>query len=143
LFGRRPQSAAQNFKEHHAKVHPVLEYGQKIPAVQHQEFAICQRGRVRASRLAIEHGDLAENLAGIENPENDLLAAVRKRTDFDAAAEDRHQALARRSFGEDLAPGSIALDPGIADQGIYLIGVQFAKQEMTLEDLPLFVVACW
>jgi hypothetical protein len=78
LLGSQPQAAAQDFKEDHAKVRPVLEHWQKIPAVHHQEFAICHCGRARASLVAIEHGDFAKDLTSVEDRKNDLLTAVGK-----------------------------------------------------------------
>ena len=143
LFGRQPQFAAQDFKEDQAKIGPVFEHRQKVPPVQYQEFAICQCGGVGASFVAIERGDFAEDLARVEDRKNDFLTAIGKRTDLDAAPEDRHQALAGRAFREDLATSSIALDVRISNQLIYFTGAQFPEQEVALEYLPSLVIDCW
>src|SRR6516225_3729499 len=141
LFGCQPQFAAQNFKEDHAKMGPVLEHGQKSPPVQYQEFAICQRGGAGASFVAIEQRNFTEDLARVEDRKNDFPAAIGKRTDLNTPPQDCHQALAGRAFCEDLAAGSIALDVRIVDQRIDFTGTQFPEQEMVLEYLPLLVMA--
>jgi hypothetical protein len=40
LLGRQPQPAAQNFEQDQAKIRPVFEHWQKIPAVQQEGNAI-------------------------------------------------------------------------------------------------------
>src|SRR5215471_21512351 len=115
LLGRLSQPTAKDSEKDHTEIGVILEDRQKIPAVQNQELALRHRRRVRAPLLAVEHCDFAEDVASVEDGKHDFFPANRKRADLDAAAQDCHQALPGRPFGEDLAAGGIAFDPSIAD----------------------------
>jgi hypothetical protein len=104
LLGRLSYPTPKDSEKDHAEVGVILEDRQKIPAVQNQEFAVCHRRRVRAPLRAIEHCDFAEDVVGAEDGKNDFFPAGGKRADLDAAAQDCHQALLWRPFGEDPRP---------------------------------------
>src|SRR5437588_4694488 len=94
LFARLPQPPAQDSQEDHAKIRPVFEDAQKIPAVQHQELAVGHGRRIRAALFAVEDPYLAKDFSGIVNSKYDFLAIAGKRADLDASLQYRHQALA-------------------------------------------------
>jgi hypothetical protein len=90
LFARLPQSLAQDSQHDHAKIHPIFEHVQKIPAVQYQELAVGHRTRIRAAFFAVEDPYFAKDFTGIDNVEYDFFAFAGKRADLDASAQYGH-----------------------------------------------------
>ncbi|HWX28492.1 MAG TPA: hypothetical protein VNZ53_13780 [Steroidobacteraceae bacterium] len=140
LFAGLPQSPAQNSEHDYAKVRPVFEHPQKIPAVQHQELAVGHCRRVSAALFAVEGRYFAKNLTAIDNSKNDFFAVAGPRAYLDASTQYSHHALAGRPFVENFAAGWILFDPGVTDQRVDFVGAQLSKQKVLLENLPFLVV---
>ena len=63
-------------------------------AVNTKEFAVLKRNRVGGALHAIQQGNLAKHLAGLEHVEKDCLAAGRFRCDADTTRNDGIEAVA-------------------------------------------------
>ena len=66
---------------------------QEIPAVQHQEFAVGYRSRIRAALFAVEDRYFTKDFASINDIKYDFFTFVGKRADFDISTQYGHQAL--------------------------------------------------
>ena len=70
---------------------PLLHEGQEVATVDHQQLAIGHGAGVGGAGLAIEQGDLAEDLARADQVEDDFAPVLRRRADLHRPLEHGEQ----------------------------------------------------
>src|SRR5579871_479222 len=132
LLAGPSQALAQDLDQLEADIGVPFKTRHQVAPVQHQEFAVGHRHRVTAARPAVKNRDLANQLASVDDIENDLLAAERDRADPHTSGQNQHHAGAGRTLGKDFFVLGIALDPRVAQQGVDFSGAQLSQDGVAL-----------
>jgi hypothetical protein len=117
-----------------------FEHREHVAAVDDQQLASRHSCRAGATLFAVDDTEFAEELAGMNEVEDDFLAGRRLRDDFDAALQYGDHRAPGRALGVDLLPRPITLDPGSRSERVDLARFELAEQRVALEQAPLLLM---
>ncbi len=118
LLARPAQAAADEFEELDGEGRLLGEDGDEVAAVEGEELAAGHRRRVRGARLAVEEGDLAENVVGADEVEDDLAAVVGGHADLHEPRDDGEEPRARRALAENPVSGRMRDEAGMGGEAL-------------------------
>ena len=129
-----PQTVAQHVEHAQADGGMGLQPRQEMPALQHQQVGRLQRHRLGGPGLAVEQGDLAEELALADDIERDFLSLGGIAADPHPAGQNRHHAGTGIALAEDDRPRAVLGDSGVGCQLGKFARIDMFQQGMLGED---------
>lgn len=112
LLGRPAYALAEQLYQMLRELRVGSQQREERLTLKNHQLRTRHRGSRGASRTAVEHGDLAEGVAGLHDVEKDFFAARAARTDADAAGDDAEQRIARIAAHENNGAFVVAASRG-------------------------------
>ena len=112
----------------------ALEMAEKILAPQHEQFGRLAGGGVRGAALAVEHGDLAEQVAGAHEIQRQAAAVGGAGLDPDLAAADPEQGVAGIALLEQHFADAELLGVAKAGDPLQFVGAQIREHRIHLQN---------
>src|SRR3984957_3321388 len=107
---------------------------EKIFAAQHEQFGRLARGGIGGAALAVEHGDLAEQIAGPEKIQGQAAAVGSPGFDADLAAADPKQGVAAVALLEQHLANAKLLGVAKARYSLQFVGTQIREHRIHLQN---------
>ena len=107
---------------------------EKILAPQHEQFGRLAGGRVRGAALAVEHRDLAEQIARAHEIQGQPAAVGGAGLDPDLAAADPEQGVAGIALLEQHLAGAEMLGVAKAGNPLQFVGAEIRKHRIHLQN---------
>jgi hypothetical protein len=123
-------AAAKHGYYRERKLGVLPKVGEKVVAVDLQEIRLGHRPRTCRARAAIHERDLAEDLTGLQDIEEDFLVLRRNRVNAYPPGKHALQRLPCVALGEDLFVGAKVPDRRKAHQAVENRGIGIAKEDM-------------
>src|SRR5215469_6268083 len=136
LVGGAPEALADELDELQANLRPLLQQRQHVAAFEHRHLTSGECDGIGVPILAVEQGQLAKDLAGMDDVEHDLLAVRRWRADAHLARDHRHHAVTGRALEKDHFAGSEAAEMGVHGKTLALVGGERPEERAALQHAP-------